>query len=59
MKFAQDSHDRLLVTYDAGRPYEIDTETLEIVTPVGANKEWQGELDQLTFPIPKCCRAQV
>jgi len=51
MKFAQDSHYRLLVTYDAGRPYEIDTETLEIVTPVGANKEWQGELDQLTFPI--------
>lgn len=51
MKFPQDAHERLLVTYDAGRPYEIDTETLEVVTPVGANKEWRGELDQLRLII--------
>ncbi|MGK7915362.1 MAG: carotenoid oxygenase family protein [Prochloraceae cyanobacterium] len=38
----QSEQERLLVTYDAGRPYEIDTQTLEIVTPIGANKEWQG-----------------
>jgi hypothetical protein len=43
MKFREDSNERLLVTYDAGRPYEIDTETLEVVTPVGANKEWRAE----------------
>ncbi len=36
-------NDRLLVTYDAGRPYEIDTETLEVVTPIGANQEWRSE----------------
>ena len=43
--------DRLLVTYDAGRPYEIDTETLEVVTPVGNNKEWCPEIP-LNFPFP-------
>ncbi|HAZ49648.1 MAG TPA: lignostilbene-alpha,beta-dioxygenase [Cyanobacteria bacterium UBA11369] len=51
MKFAADSCDRLLVTYDAGRPYEIDTDSLEVVTPVGSNKEWRGELDRLKIPI--------
>ena len=25
--------DRMLLTYDAGRPYEIDTESLEVITP--------------------------
>ncbi len=33
-------NERLLVTFDAGRPYEIDPETLEVLTPVGANHEW-------------------
>jgi hypothetical protein len=51
MKFAQDSCERLLVTYDAGRPYEIDTDTLEVVTPVGSNQEWRGQLDKVKFPI--------
>jgi carotenoid cleavage dioxygenase-like enzyme len=51
MKFAQDSQERLLVTYDAGRPYEIDTDTLEVVTPVGSNQEWRGQLDKVNFPI--------
>lgn len=32
--------ERLLVTFDAGRPYEINPETLELLTPVGANHEW-------------------
>ncbi|AUX48024.1 hypothetical protein SOCE26_095500 [Sorangium cellulosum] len=31
---------RLLVTSDAGRPYEIDPATLELVTPVGRNTAW-------------------
>ncbi|WP_437287032.1 carotenoid oxygenase family protein [Sorangium sp. So ce406] len=31
---------RLLVTGDAGRPYEIDPATLELVTPVGRNSTW-------------------
>ncbi len=51
IKFRDDSNERLLVTYDAGRPYEIDTETLEVVTPIGANTEWRSETS-LKFPFP-------
>ncbi|MHC4832122.1 MAG: carotenoid oxygenase family protein, partial [Planctomycetota bacterium] len=36
--------DRLLVTYDAGRPFEIDPVTLEVVTAVGWNHEWHPAL---------------
>lgn len=32
---------RLLATYDAGRPWEIDPETLEAVTPVGLVDTWR------------------
>lgn len=38
---------RLLVTFDAGRPYEIDPETLELLTPVGANHEWIAGVPQV------------
>jgi carotenoid cleavage dioxygenase-like enzyme len=31
---------RMFVGYDAGRPIEIDPETLRFVTPVGSNGEW-------------------
>lgn len=51
MKFAQDSQERLLVTYDAGRPYEIDTQTLEVVTPIGTNLEWESELRGYNAPF--------
>jgi len=42
MKFAADEPERLLVTFDGGRPYEIDPLTLELVTPVGSNQEWRS-----------------
>ena len=32
--------DRLLVTWDIGRPYEIDPETLETLNPLGENQDW-------------------
>jgi carotenoid cleavage dioxygenase-like enzyme len=47
----QDALDRLLVTYDGGRPYELDTETLEVVTPVGWNQEWRAEMNKPQFPF--------
>ena len=50
VKFAQDELERLLVTYDGGRQYEIDTDTLELATPVGSNKEWQPEVN-VKFPF--------
>lgn len=39
MKFS-DGSERLLVTWDAGRPYEIDPRTLGIVGPIGWNRQW-------------------
>ncbi|MEG4169237.1 MULTISPECIES: carotenoid oxygenase family protein [unclassified Microcoleus] len=41
LKFSQDESERLLATWDVGRPYEIDPKTLETVTPVGRNDEWK------------------
>ncbi len=41
---AEDAQDRLLVTYEAGRPYEIDTASLEVVTPVGPQEQWRAFL---------------
>lgn len=52
MKFGSDSQERLLITYDAGRPYEIDTKTLEVVTPIGTNQEWQSEFNGYNVPFP-------
>lgn len=54
LKFAQDEHDRLLVTWDAGRPYEIDPKTLEAVTPVGKDSEWKevNPISQLLLEPP-------
>ncbi len=38
--------DRVLVTFDAGRPFEVDPETLEVVTAVGWNREWRSALPE-------------
>jgi carotenoid cleavage dioxygenase-like enzyme len=39
-----DETERLLVTWDVGRPYEIDPDTLETLTPVGTNQDWSDLL---------------
>jgi Retinal pigment epithelial membrane protein len=39
MKFS-DGSERLCVTWDAGRPYEIDPRTLGLVGPIGWNSQW-------------------
>ncbi len=49
VKFAGDDHWRLLAAWDAGRPYEIDPETLEVITPIGRNDEWRPQ----SLPIPQ------
>ncbi len=46
------SEARLLVTYDAGRPLEIDPVSLETLTPVGATREWKSELLSRRHPFP-------
>lgn len=42
---------RMLATWDAGRPWEIDPETLEAKTPVGRRDEWTAEALG-THPFP-------
>jgi len=50
MKFPEENS-RLFVTLDAGSSHEIDTESLEVVTPLGWNKEWIPQM-KLTLPFP-------
>ena len=39
----------MLITWDAGRPYEIDTKSLDVVTPIGSNTEWK---EQIPLDLP-------
>ena len=50
MPFAEEP-ERLLITFDGGRPYEIDPQTLELATPVGSNQEWRSAMP-INFPFP-------
>lgn len=54
IKFPSEDRARLLVTWDVGRPYEIDPYTLETVTPVGSNFEWNegSKMTDLLFQSP-------
>jgi carotenoid cleavage dioxygenase-like enzyme len=51
MKFSEEEGYRLLATWDIGRPYEIDPETLEVITPVGSNSEWRA-MNPLMADLP-------
>lgn len=42
---------RLFVGYDAGRPVEVDPETLAALTPVGGNDEWLQAVPGLVEPL--------
>lgn len=43
--------DRLFLGYDAGRPVEVDAETLDFVSPIGANDEWHQDVPGLLEPL--------
>jgi carotenoid cleavage dioxygenase-like enzyme len=49
IKFSRDRNWRLLATWDAGRPYEIDPVTLEVITPIGWNREWREQKIPLKY----------
>ncbi|HEY9851904.1 MAG TPA: carotenoid oxygenase family protein [Leptolyngbyaceae cyanobacterium] len=51
VKFSKENRERLLVTWDAGRPYEIDPYSLKIIAPIGLNKDW-NDLIKLPFTVP-------
>lgn len=41
VRFGGSADDRLLVTYESGRPFEIDPETLEVISPVGKSSTYR------------------
>lgn len=43
VRFGDDT-DRLLVTYESGRPFEIDPVSLEVLTPIGQSSAWRATL---------------
>ncbi|WP_338761633.1 carotenoid oxygenase family protein [Bernardetia sp. ABR2-2B] len=52
-QFERDENPRILANYDAGRPYEFDTTTMDIKTPIGANSEWITSTPPfLVYPFP-------
>jgi hypothetical protein len=51
-RFADDTHDRLVVTWDVGRPYEIDPFTLDLRTPIGRLDAWIDPDDLAIWPFP-------
>ncbi|WP_375559796.1 carotenoid oxygenase family protein [Bernardetia sp. OM2101] len=40
-RMKDDTNSRIVATSDLGRPFEIDVNTLEVITPIGTNKEWK------------------
>ena len=38
---------RLAISYDGGRPFEIDPISLDVVTPIGARTEWRSALPKI------------
>ncbi|NJL00051.1 MAG: carotenoid oxygenase family protein [Spirulinaceae cyanobacterium SM2_1_0] len=37
-----EGQEQLLVTYDVGRPYLLDPDSLEVLSPIGQNREWRS-----------------
>jgi len=53
-KFNKSENTRITANFDAGRPFEINPETLQIKTAVGKNSEWLDEFKgvfQQVFPL--------
>lgn len=52
LKPKQNDSERLLVTWDAGRPYEVNPCSLGLVAPVGLNKDWKPIFDMPAVSRP-------
>ncbi len=51
-QFQEDKHPRMMVTFDAGRPWEFNTQSLELITPIAQYDEWiKGTPPGLKFPF--------
>jgi carotenoid cleavage dioxygenase-like enzyme len=45
------TREHLLLTFDAGRPYVVDPDTLELLEPTGATQEWLSMFPGVPFPF--------
>jgi carotenoid cleavage dioxygenase-like enzyme len=52
VKFAHDGVERILVTADLGRPYEIDPQTLKVITPIGKLNEYEPTMAKNFWIFP-------
>lgn len=43
VRFGAD-HDRVIVSYESGRPFEVDPVSLEVLTPIGRRDQWSPTL---------------
>ncbi len=43
--------DRMMVTYDGGRPWEVDVNTLELIAPMGTLDEWRNSIPFVAGPL--------
>lgn len=43
-KFGNDQYTRVTTNFDAGRPFEMDPKSMELITPIGRNDEWEQEM---------------
>ena len=52
-QFKGDQSNRFFVSYDVGRPYEFDPQSLELKSPLGTHQEWTvGTPGFVNFPFP-------
>lgn len=53
VNFKNDSGVSILATYDTGRPLKLDPLSLEMITPIGYNKEWDSSFPRfMQAPLP-------
>ncbi|MCC6411221.1 MAG: carotenoid oxygenase family protein [Saprospiraceae bacterium] len=53
-KFPGDNHTRLTANFDAGRPWEVDVDTLRLKTPIGKLSDWESQMPAFlnyVFPL--------
>jgi len=51
-RFANDPAPRLAACYDAGRPWEFDPVSMQLITAIGGNAEWTASTPDGVFVFP-------
>ncbi len=50
-RFGESQSPRLTANFDAGRPFEFDPVSLEVITPIGYNRQWGSEFPRSSDQI--------